>query len=40
MKLSFRNGSVFDVVSALDSQRGGRRNAGLIDEVRKYKCGH
>ena len=22
MKLSFRNGSVFDVVSALDSQRG------------------
>lgn len=26
VKLTFRNGSVFDVVSALNSQRGGRRN--------------
>lgn len=33
--LRFRNGSVFDVVGALDSQRGGRRHGGLIDEVRK-----
>lgn len=34
VRLTFKNGSVFDVVSALDSQRGGRRNSGLIDEVR------
>lgn len=33
--LKFRNGSQFDVVGALDSTRGGRRNGGLIDEVRK-----
>lgn len=35
VKCTFRNGSVFDVVAALDSQRGGRRHYGLIDEVRK-----
>lgn len=34
VRLSFRNGSVFDVVSALNSQRGGRRGAGIIDEFR------
>lgn len=34
-KALFRNHSVFDVVVALDSQRGGRRHAGLIDEVRE-----
>lgn len=34
VKLVFRNGSVFDVVAALDSARGGRRQGGLIDEVR------
>ena len=34
--LKFRNGSVFDVVSSYDSQRGGRRNSGLIDEVRDH----
>lgn len=33
--LRFRNGSIFDVVGALDSQRGGRRNGGLIDEIRR-----
>lgn len=33
--LKFRNGSQFDVVGALDSQRGGRRSGGLIDEVRE-----
>lgn len=33
--LKFRNGSVLDVVGALDSTRGGRRNGGLIDEIRK-----
>ena len=27
VRISFRNGSVFDVVSALNSQRGGRRAA-------------
>jgi len=35
IKLVFRNGSVFDVVAAIDSTRGGRRNFGLVDEVRK-----
>ena len=34
--LEFRNGSQFDVVGALDSQRGGRRHGGLIDEVRDH----
>ena len=33
--LKFRNGSVLDVVGAIDSTRGGRRNGGLIDEIRK-----
>ena len=33
--LVFKNGSVFDVVGALDSQRGGRKHGGIIDEVRK-----
>lgn len=36
LKMTFKNGSVFDVVAALDSERGGRRNAGLIDEVRDH----
>ena len=36
IKLTYRNGSVFDVVAALDSQRGGRRTGGLIDEVRDH----
>lgn len=30
LKMTFRNGSIFDVVSALDSQRGGRRHAQKI----------
>lgn len=34
--LKFRNGSIFDVVGALDSQRGGRRHGGLIDEIRDH----
>ena len=34
--MTFRNGSIFDVVSALNSQRGGRRAMGLIDEVRDH----
>ena len=35
--LKFRNSSQFDVVGALDSQRGGRRHGGLIDEVRDHE---
>lgn len=30
LKVKFKNGSVFDVVAALDSQRGGRRHSQLI----------
>lgn len=36
IKLTFRNGSIFDVVAALDSQRGGRRHGGLVDELRDH----
>lgn len=36
VNLTFKNGSVFDVVSVYDSQRGGRRSSGLIDEVRDH----
>ena len=35
--LKFRNGSQFDVVGALDSQRGGRRHGGLVDETRDHE---
>ena len=34
VRLSFRSGSVFDVVSVLNSQRGGRRGGGILDEYR------
>lgn len=34
--LKFRNKSQFDVVGALDSQRGGRRHGGLVDEIRDH----
>lgn len=34
--LMFRNGSIFDVVGALDTERGGRRHGGLIDEIRDH----
>lgn len=37
VRIVFRNGSVFDIVAAQDAQRGGRRHAGIIDEVRR-KC--
>ena len=37
VSLKFRNKSIFDVVGALDSQRGGRRYGGLIDEVRDHE---
>ncbi len=36
VRLVFKNNSVFDVVGALDSTRGGRRHSGLIDEVRDH----
>lgn len=35
LKMTFKNGSIFDVVAALDSQRGGRRHSGMVDEVRR-----
>ena len=35
--IKFRNGSQFDVVGAIDSQRGGRRHGGLVDEVRDHE---
>lgn len=34
VNLFFKNNSTFDIVAARDSQRGGRRTAGLIDETR------
>ena len=37
--LTFKSKSVFDVVGALDSQRGGRRNGGLVDEIRDHEEG-
>ena len=36
VRIVFRNGSVFDIVAAQDAQRGGRRHAGIIDEVRDH----
>lgn len=36
LQMKFKNGSIFDVVGALNSERGGRRHAGLIDEVRDH----
>lgn len=34
--IKFRNGSQFDVVGAIDSTLGGRRNGGLIDEIKNH----
>ena len=36
-KLVFRNGSRFDVVQARDSERGGRRHGGSVEEVADEK---
>lgn len=33
----FKNGSTFEVATALQSQRGERKHAGIIDEVRKIR---
>lgn len=35
--LRYKNGSVFDLVGALDSTRGGRRHGGLVDETRDHE---
>lgn len=34
--LTFKNGSKFDVVGAIDSTLGGRRHSGLIDEIKNH----
>ena len=34
--LKFRNGSQFDVVGAIESQLGGRRHGGLLDEIKLH----
>ena len=34
VSLTFKNGSVFDIVAANDAQRGGRRSGGVLDETR------
>lgn len=36
VSIKFRNGSIFDVVGALDSSLGGRRHSGLIDEIKNH----
>lgn len=36
VQLTFKNGSVFDVVGALESTLGGRRHGGLIDEIKNH----
>ena len=36
VSLKFKNGSVFDVVGALESTLGGRRHSGLIDEIKNH----
>ena len=36
LRMAFRNGSIFDIVAAIDSTRGGRRHSGIIDETRDH----
>lgn len=36
VRITFKNGSVFDIVAAQNATRGGRRHAGIIDEVRDH----
>ena len=36
VSLTFKNGSIFDVVGALESTLGGRRHGGLIDEIKNH----
>ena len=35
VKLSFRNGSILDVISPLNSARGNRATVGILDEFRQ-----
>lgn len=37
IKLSFRNGSIMDIMSPLNSTRGNRATAGILDEFRQIK---
>lgn len=39
ISLTFKNGSIFDVVGIANSTRGGRRHAGLIEEVATIEDG-
>lgn len=36
VKLSFRNGSILDIMSPINSTRGNRATAGILDEFRFY----
>ena len=36
-KISFRNGSIMDVMSPINSTRGNRATAGILDEYRQIK---
>jgi hypothetical protein len=36
VKLSFRNGSILDVISPLNSARGNRATCGILDEFRDH----
>lgn len=40
VRVVFKNGSVLDVVAARNSQRGGRRHGGLVEEVNKIALTH
>ena len=35
VKLTFRNGSLLDIISPLNSSRGNRATAGILDEFRQ-----
>jgi hypothetical protein len=35
-KLSFRNGSLLDIMTPLNSTRGNRATAGILDEFRQF----
>ena len=37
MTLTFRNGSIMDILTPLASTRGNRATAGIIDEYRQIK---
>jgi hypothetical protein len=37
VKLTFRNGSLLDIISPLNSSRGNRATAGILDEFRRTR---